>query len=134
MQKDLINSPSHYNEYGFEVYDFIKSVIPYIKEKNIIFDIGNALKYALRSKHKGNEIIDLKKCEWYILRCADYINNDAFILNEKREFSENLTKLSKKDFRLFLLVENIISFALVNSQRNHSALVTFLKRYIRERI
>lgn len=50
---------SHYNEHpsGIECIDIVKY-------EN--FNIGNALKYIWRRKHKGKEIEDLKKAIYYL--------------------------------------------------------------------
>lgn len=72
--EDRVNHPSHYcwlKEYcGIEVIDITR---------HMNFDLGNAIKYILRSGHKAEEgisdrqkeIEDLQKAMWYI---NDYIN------------------------------------------------------------
>lgn len=71
--EDRVNHPSHYTwlkEYcGIEVIDITR---------HMNFDLGNAIKYILRSGHKEEagmtdkqkEIEDLRKAIWYI---NDYI-------------------------------------------------------------
>ena len=71
--EDRVNHPSHYTwlkEYcGIEVIDITR---------HMNFDLGNAIKYILRSGHKKEvdmtdrqkEIEDLRKAIWYI---NDYI-------------------------------------------------------------
>lgn len=71
---DKVNHPSHYTwlkeKCGIEVIDITR---------HMNFDLGNAIKYILRSGHKTEEgytdkdktIEDLKKAAWYI---NDYIN------------------------------------------------------------
>lgn len=71
--EDRVNHPSHYcwlKEYcGIEVIDITR---------HMNFDLGNAIKYILRSGHKKEadmtdkqkEIEDLRKAIWYI---NDYI-------------------------------------------------------------
>lgn len=61
MSVDLVNNPPHYSAFGFESLELLEKVFNLMPEKNMIFYIGNALKYAIRSKFKGNEIQDLKK-------------------------------------------------------------------------
>ncbi len=39
--------------------------------EKIVFHIGNALKYAIRSKFKGYEMQDLEKCEFYVKDARD---------------------------------------------------------------
>ena len=62
-----VNHPNHYNYCEIEVIDIIKDAD--LKEG---FCLGNALKYILSAKHKGNFIEDLKKARWYI----DYMIKD----------------------------------------------------------
>lgn len=66
---DRVNHPSHYtwlkDKCGIEVIDITR---------HLDFDIGNAIKYLLRSGHKSEkgfsdvdkEIEDLQKAIWYI--------------------------------------------------------------------
>lgn len=58
---DMVNEPPHYRwlPMGIEAIDITEL---------FNFNLGNALKYVLRSKHKGQEIEDLKKARWYIDR------------------------------------------------------------------
>lgn len=133
MSVDLVNNPPHYSAFGFESLELLEKVFNLMPLKNMIFYIGNALKYSIRSKFKGNEIQDLKKCEFYIKRCSKLISED-FKIFESKEIMCYLTKISEKDFKLFLLINDIIHFALNPSQRNYNAVVNHIKKYIRERI
>lgn len=133
MSVDLVNNPPHYSAFGFESLELLEKVFELMPEKNMIFYIGNALKYAIRSKFKGNEIQDLKKCEFYIKKCSKLISED-FKIFESKEIMHYLTKISEKDFKLFLLINDIIHFALNPSQRNYNAVENHIKKYIRERI
>lgn len=68
-EEDKVNHPSHYtwlkNKCGIEVIDITR---------HMDFDLGNAIKYILRSGHKSEEgysnkaktIEDLEKAVWYI--------------------------------------------------------------------
>lgn len=133
MSVDLVNNPPHYSAFGFESLELLEKVFNLMPEKNMIFYIGNALKYSIRSKFKGNEIQDLKKCEFYIKRCSKLISED-FKIFESKEIMHYLTKISEKDFKLFLLINDIIHFALNPSQRNYNAVKNHIKKYIIERI
>lgn len=133
MSVDLVNNPPHYSAFGFESLELLEKVFNLMPEKNMIFYIGNALKYAIRSKFKGNEIQDLKKCEFYIKKCSKLTSED-FKIFESKEIMHYLTKISEKDFKLFLLINDIIHFALNPSQRNYNAIENHIKKYIRERI
>ena len=133
MSVDLVNNPPHYSAFGFESLELLEKVFNLMPEKNMIFYIGNALKYSIRSKFKGNEIQDLKKCEFYIKKCSKLTSED-FKIFESKEIMCYLTKISEKDFKLFLLINDIIHFALNPSQRNYNAIENRIKKYIRERI
>ena len=58
---DLVNEPPHYRwlPNGVEAIDITE---------NFNFNLGNALKYIIRSRHKGAELQDLKKARWYVAR------------------------------------------------------------------
>lgn len=58
--EDVINSPKHYkSRSGMEAIDVIR-------EFDLGFVLGNAVKYILRCDKKGNRLQDLKKAEWYL--------------------------------------------------------------------
>jgi hypothetical protein len=57
--EDLVNSPKHYQSNGIEVIDIIDSF-------DLNFNLGNSIKYILRSDKKGNKKQDLEKALWYI--------------------------------------------------------------------
>lgn len=59
--EDIINNPSHYQGNNFEVIDIIEDF-------NLGFNLGNVLKYILRSDKKENRIQDLEKAMWYLNR------------------------------------------------------------------
>lgn len=64
---DMVNHPPHYEQQSIRVEPIdILQFAP--------FDLGNALKYIIRSKHKGNELQDLKKAEFYLQRIVDNEN------------------------------------------------------------
>lgn len=64
---DMVNHPPHYEQQSIRVEPIdILQFAP--------FDLGNALKYIIRSKHKGNELLDLKKAEFYLQRIVDNEN------------------------------------------------------------
>ena len=58
---DNVNHPLHYKTGGIETIDFIEA-------KDLGYHLGNVIKYVTRAKHKGNELEDLKKAQWYIER------------------------------------------------------------------
>jgi len=55
-----VDHPKHYNE-GIEAIDVIESW-------DLNFNVGNVIKYMLRAAHKGEEIQDLEKAQWYLTR------------------------------------------------------------------
>lgn len=58
---DPVNHPPHYKTGGIETIDFIEA-------KDLGYHLGNVIKYVTRAKHKGNELEDLKKAQWYLER------------------------------------------------------------------
>ena len=66
---DVINHPQHYTLGKIEVIDFIE-------DKGLNFNLGNVVKYVVRSGHKKSSgksmeakaLEDLKKARWYIDR------------------------------------------------------------------
>ena len=63
--KDMVNNPAHYTQGKIETIDFIE-------DKQLDYHLGNVIKYITRAKHKGTEMQDLKKAQWYLNR---YIKN-----------------------------------------------------------
>lgn len=60
--KKIINHPSHYTSHPSKI-----ECIAIVEHFN--FNVGNAIKYLWRNGLKsGEEIIDLKKAQWYIER------------------------------------------------------------------
>lgn len=60
---DAVNNPKHYTDGKIEVIDFIE-------DKNLGFNLGNAVKYISRSGKKDptKTIEDLEKAQWYLNR------------------------------------------------------------------
>lgn len=58
---DVVNSPAHYKHGGMETIDVIEAW-------GLGYQLGNTVKYISRAKHKGNELEDLKKAQWYLNR------------------------------------------------------------------
>lgn len=77
-----INHPQHYQG-KIEVIDFIE-------DKNLNFNLGNAIKYIARAgkKDKTKYIEDLKKAIWYLER----------ELNSKRKSKIKKGKIKMRDF------------------------------------
>lgn len=53
--------PSHYQRYDPEP-------ITAIEGWGLNFALGNVVKYIVRAKHKGEELRDLRKAQWYLSR------------------------------------------------------------------
>ena len=60
-KKEMINHPAHYNVGKIEV-------IEAIDDWQLGFYEGQVVKYVARAKHKGNQLEDLKKAQWYLNR------------------------------------------------------------------
>lgn len=76
---EKVDHPQHYNMGGPKEADGTAKFecIKVIEDWNLGFCYGNALKYILRSPHKGTEIEDLKKAIWYLRRDSDGNIGDA---------------------------------------------------------
>lgn len=64
MKDNQINSPAHYTFGGIETIDYMKAKMS--EDEFFGYLKGNIIKYISRSKHKGNELDDLKKAQWYL--------------------------------------------------------------------
>ena len=62
--KDMVNSPPHYNKYGVECIDAIMSATG---EGFEYYLQGNIMKYLWRYRYK-NRTEDLKKAQWYLTK------------------------------------------------------------------
>lgn len=60
IETDMVNHPPHYNTGKIEVIDFI---LDKFKDDYLL---GQVCKYISRAKHKGAELQDLQKAEWYL--------------------------------------------------------------------
>ena len=61
QKEDMVNSPKHYTFGKYEVIDIID-------DWQLEFYEGQVIKYVARAKHKGNELQDLKKAQFYLNR------------------------------------------------------------------
>ena len=55
----VTKSPAHYNRGNIEVWDFIR-------DQNLSYHLGNAIKYICRAGHKGSKREDLEKAIHYL--------------------------------------------------------------------
>ncbi len=61
-ERDLVNSPEHYQaSNGMEAIEVIEAF-------GLNYNLGNAVKYILRSDKKGAAEEDIKKAIWYLKR------------------------------------------------------------------
>lgn len=77
LKHDPVNAPSHYTDGKIEVIDFIE-------DKNLGFNLGNAIKYISRAGKKdsgkpGKLIEDLRKAEWYLKREISKLEKDITV-------------------------------------------------------
>ena len=73
--QDMVNHPPHYNKYGVECIEAIKSATG---EGFEYYLQGNILKYLWRYRYK-NGVEDLKKANWYLelmMEVVDKKEND----------------------------------------------------------
>jgi hypothetical protein len=66
---DMVNHPSHYTFGTIEVIDVIE-------DWQLGFCEGNCIKYIARAKHKGHELEDLKKAQWYLNRKIEQLSKE----------------------------------------------------------
>lgn len=62
---DLVNHPPHYNTGKIEVITFI------LDKFSDNYLLGNVCKYISRASHKGNELQDLEKAQWYLTKAIE---------------------------------------------------------------
>lgn len=65
-EKDMVNSPAHYNQSSMECIDEMILVLG--KQATADFCLGNVWKYRNRAPYKGNPIEDAKKADWYMMK------------------------------------------------------------------
>jgi len=70
MDKDMVNSPPHYNKYGVECIEAIQSATG---EGYEYYLQGNIIKYLWRYRYK-NGVQDLEKAQWYLSRLIEIKN------------------------------------------------------------
>jgi len=83
---------THYDDMGIEPRTVIKA-------NNMCFDSGNALKYLMRYKAKGNPIADLKKVLWYTEQLIKELELEQEVNEEKT--NNEMTESMKQTCHLF---------------------------------
>lgn len=65
----MVKSPAHYHGYCQARHQGeVIEVIDVIEAFDLGFNLGNVLKYVLRSRSKGHLLMDLQKAQWYLER------------------------------------------------------------------
>jgi hypothetical protein len=68
--KDMVNSPPHYNQGGVECIDAIQAALgPNFK----YYLQGNIIKYLWRFDYKGKPFEDVEKAKWYLNKLSDEV-------------------------------------------------------------
>ena len=68
--KDVVNSPPHYNQGGVECIDAIQAALgPNFK----YYLQGNIIKYLWRFDYKGKPFEDVEKAKWYLNKLSDEV-------------------------------------------------------------
>ena len=76
--KDMVNSPPHYNKYGIECIDAISSATG---EGYEYYLQGNIMKYLWRYRYKNGvqdlePLEDLQKAQWYLNKLIEIKKDD----------------------------------------------------------
>ena len=80
----MVNEPPHYKTGGIDTLD-------YIMAKKLEYCVGNVVKYVSRAKHKGNELQDLKKAEYYLKRSIKELKEkQKTFIEEKKKVLESV--------------------------------------------
>ena len=75
---EMVNHPNHYqSKKGIEVIDVMEAFTEELTGAEAV-NTSNIIKYICRWKQK-NGLEDLKKCQWYLNRLIDHVENN----NEK---------------------------------------------------
>ena len=97
------------NKFEFYDIDFIEKCV-LISQIDIRWHIGNSINFILKSDI--NKIENLQKAIFYLKKSASFIKEDYQILKENKEINIFLTKISKKDFNIFLMIDKVIKYAV----------------------
>ena len=77
-EKDLVNSPSHYNQGGIEAITAIEASMDKTSFHGYLK--GNIMKYLWRWDAKNHieamQLQDLKKAQWYLNRLVEHVERD----------------------------------------------------------
>lgn len=70
------NGPSYYNRGSIEVWDFIR-------DQQLNYHLGNAIKYITRAGHKDDAIADLSKAIHYLENEREFLRNSGARIQEQ---------------------------------------------------
>lgn len=131
---DLIIVPPYYKKFNFESMDLLEIIFKKTPIKEANFFIGNALKYIIRSKYKGEEFNDLSKSMYYVNKLELYIKGGESKknLNDEKIF-DYLSKIKEVDEYIFCIVRSIVNFSIYPSKRNYVIMQFTLEKYIKMR-
>ena len=103
---DNINHPAHYNQNGIECIEVIRAAIG--DSGTADFCMGCAIKYLYRARHKGHEIEDIQKANWYLAKYVELrrsvsretkplTDHEAWIAAERQLVSRETTENTDDD-------------------------------------
>lgn len=76
-EKDMINSPDHYNSGKFETIDVIKHVVQGYDNPFIGHCIGTTVKYLDRAPYKHENPVEcLEKAVWYLKKAIETVKEE----------------------------------------------------------
>ena len=73
VQKDMVNSPEHYNKAGIETIDALEAMLV---DGYDYYLQGNIVKYLWRYRYK-NGVEDLKKAQWYLNKLIEVCDDKS---------------------------------------------------------
>ena len=79
----MAHSPSYYTRGSIEVWDFIR-------DQELNYHLGNAIKYVCRAGHKDSKVDDLKKAIHYLTNELDHTLSEAKACRTKQSISYSI--------------------------------------------
>lgn len=111
LSQDMVNHPSHYNQYTQEVID---TITEWVKDYNSVegYYIGTVLKYLARAPYKGKKLEDLKKASFYLQESIEYIEKQESSKSAKNgqgfldDFIKTISGLGSQPIKMTANVNN----------------------------
>ena len=111
LSQDMVNHPSHYNQYTQEVID---TITEWVKDYGSVegYYIGTVLKYLARAPYKGKKLEDLKKASFYLQEAIEYIEKQDLSKSAKTgqdfldDFIKVITGLGSQPIKMTANVNN----------------------------